>query len=438
MALTPSRHNLLAPVAPGRGWVLANPLSGNADLLSEEEAAAWRRGDPVDRETLAQRGYLVEATEEQRRYREAYLRFTEEREAEEIQLLFAPTYACNFACSYCYQDEYPAPRGVVSAEVVRAFFDYVDQTFAGRRVYLTLFGGEPLLPTPGLRTSLELFVEMAARRALPLSVVTNGFYLTEALPLLQRACLREVQVTLDGPPGVHDRRRPLAGGGGTFERVAAGVDEALRSGVPINLRAVVDGDNLQHLPALARLAQQRGWTEHPLLKTQLGRNYELHHCQADRARLLSRLELYERFAALSAEHPELLRFHRPPLHGARRLASEGALPPPMFDACPGCTTEWAFDLEGRIYPCTATVGKPGEAVGRFHPIPSLDHEQVDEWEDRDVLSIPECAQCASQLLCGGGCGAVARSAHGRLHGPDCRPVPELLGLGLGLYLKETS
>jgi uncharacterized protein len=38
-----------------------------------------------------------------------------------------------------------------------------------------------------------------------------------------------------------------------------------------------------------------------------------------------------------------------------------------------------------------------------------------------------------QLACGGGCAALAKNQTGRLHAPDCRPVKELLGLGMALY-----
>jgi len=438
MPKTLSRHNLLVPVVDSDRWLLLNPLSGNADLLDAGEAAALQRGEPADGTALAERGYLVEEAEEQRRLRAEYLRFTEERDDDEVQLLFVPTYACNFGCGYCYQDEYDAGSGVVSLQAVAAFFAYVDRAFAGRRKYITLFGGEPLLRTPALLRALERFVDEANARQLELAVVTNGYFLAESLPLLQRASVREVQVTLDGPPEVHDRRRPLKGGAPTFERIARGVDAALERALSVNQRVVVDRDNLDRLPELARVAEQRGWTQHPAFKTQLGRNYELHHCQAERGRLFTRLGLYQRFYALAQEHPELLRFHQPALHGARALAQRGELAGPLFDSCPACTTEWAFDGEGRIYSCTATVGKPGEALGTYYPTVTLDEERVAEWEDRDVLAIPECSTCGHRLLCGGGCGAVARNRTGRLHAPDCRPVPELMGLGLALYLQQET
>jgi uncharacterized protein len=88
------------------------------------------------------------------------------------------------------------------------------------------------------------------------------------------------------------------------------------------------------------------------------------------------------------------------------------LPPPLFDACPGTKTEWAFDFTGNIYACTATVGKTGEELGSFFPERVLKDDIIEKISERDILSIKECRDCNVSLLCGGGCAAVAKSRNG--------------------------
>jgi len=416
-------------------------LAGSSDLLSAAEAAALTTGaraveQDTLRQTFAERGYLSDEASEQRRYRAAYLAAMQTRDEDEVQLFFAPTYACNFDCAYCYQTEYAHDGGYARTEVIAAFYAYVEQSFAGRKKYVTLFGGEPLLTSASAQAGLAALVDGAAARHLDLAVVTNGYNLCEALPVLTRAHLREIQVTIDGLAALHDARRPLKGGGSTFARVVAGVDETLARNLAVNLRVVVDRDNLAGLPELARFAIARGWTTSPHFKTQLGRNYELHTCQAQASRLYSRLELHEALLDLARAHPEVLELHRPAFSVTRYLAEHGKLPAPLFDSCPGCKSEWAFDASGRIYACTATVGKADESLGTFFPAVRLQEEKVAKWQDRDVLAIAECKNCPVQLACGGGCAAVAKHKTGRLHGPDCRPIRELLGLGAALYLDQ--
>jgi uncharacterized protein len=235
---------------------------------------------------------------------------------------------------------------------------------------------------------------------------------------------------------VHNLRRPLKGGGATFDRIVAGIDGALARNLTVNLRVVVDRQNIQQLPAIAQFAIDRGWTAHPHFKTQLGRNYELHTCQTDQNRLLSRIEMFREIYALVQRHPEILEFHKPAFSISKFLFENGELPSPLYDSCPGTKTEWAFDYTGAIYSCTATVGKTQEALGTFYPSVTRKSKLIEQWEDRDVTSIAECRDCNLQLACGGGCASVAFNNKGQLHAPDCRPVKELLGMGIATYFKK--
>jgi uncharacterized protein len=301
-----------------------------------------------------------------------------------------------------------------------------------------LFGGEPLLIDKQNTGFLEFFVESCRLMELDLAVVTNGYYLAAYVPHLSRTRIREIQVTLDGPESVHNNRRFLKDGKGTFRNIVQGIDAALEAGLPVNLRVVLDRNNLDSLPELAEFCIEKGWTASPLFKTQLGRNYELHYCQTQQSRLYSRIDMYKDLYELIMHNPRLLEFHKPAFSVSKFLFENGELPLPLFDACPGCKTEWAFDYTGKIYACTATVGKPGEELGTFYPTVELNREKTVLWQQRDTLSIKACALCNLRLACGGGCASVAFNRAGDLLAPDCRPVKELMELGISLYSLVTS
>ncbi len=428
-----SKHNITSKLAGADSWFILNPLTRSADLLDAEKAAEVERREFPHPEEYVSRGYLIEPEEEARLYRKAYLEFLDRRDSGEVQLFFVPWYACNFACPYCYQEGYSPESKTLTPQVTDAFFSYIGREFAGRSAYVTLFGGEPLLPGRIARSAVEHFLSSAQRAQLNVAVVTNGYTLVDYVDILGNAPIREVQVTLDGVGEVHDRRRPLTGGLPTFQRVVAGIDAALARGLTVNLRVVLDRDNIEGLPGLARFARERGWIGNPRFKTQLGRNYELHTCQANPAHLYSRVELYGKIYSLVKAHPEILEFHRPAFSLARFLWENGELPDPLFDSCPGCKSEWAFDYTGRIYSCTATVGKAGEELGTFYPEEKKDQARIEEWQERDVTAIADCRECSLALACGGGCAAVARNKTGNLLAPDCRPVKELLAMGISLY-----
>ncbi len=429
-----SDHNLLIKLSDDQ-WMIANPLAGTADLLTPKEADDYQndRLSPVS--PFEKRGYLVDPDKEASAYRAAYLDFLKERKNDEVQIFYVPTYACNFRCNYCYQADYEQPaKG--DEGVLEAFFDYVNKRFFADRKYLTLFGGEPLLNGAAHKKKIERFLALAADRNLETAIVTNGYHVIDYLDLLGDARLREVQITLDGLGDIHDQRRPLKQGGGTFDRIVEGIDALLAQQITVNLRLVLDRGNIDQLPLLANFAIQKGWTDHPLFKTQFGRNYALHSCPASPETLYSRLELAKDVAKLVEIHPQITEFHKPNFHLAKTLSENLALPPPNFDACPATKTEWAFDYTGRIYSCTATVGKTDTCLGTFFPAVRLDEAAIFEWQDRDVLAIDACGSCNARLVCGGGCGALARNRNGNLLSPDCRPVADITAIGANLYMKD--
>lgn len=432
-----SKHNIFSKIKDSENYFIVNLLSGEADILEPEIAKAFKDGKLVNDENFIQKGYIVDSQNEEKLFKQKYLDFIDNRDSDEVQIFFVPWYSCNFNCFYCYQDEYDPNNLPLTMEKVDAFFNYINKEFSGRKKYITLFGGEPFLPGERAKEIVNYFFESAAKNDLSIAVVTNGYTLPQYIDSLKKCTIREVQVTLDGLSDNHDKRRPLKNGKGTFNEVVSGIDAVLEAGLTVNLRMVVDKDNIEDLPKLAKFAIEKGWTRNPLFKTQLGRNYELHHCQVENDRLYSRVTLYEKIYGLLKEFPEIVEFHKPAFSISKFLEENGKLPEPLFDACPATKTEWAFDYSGNIYSCTATVGKDGEELGAYYPEATLKQDIVDEWEERDVVSIPECKDCPSALACGGGCGSVAKNKHeGRIQSPDCRPVKELLEMGISYYFNS--
>jgi len=437
-----SKHNIFSRIIDSENYFIVNLLSGNADIIDRFDAgmiACLKNSEPIENEALMgeliNKGYWIDEKEEQKRYKSKYLDFLDNRDNDEIQLFFVPNYSCNFACRYCYQDEYAPAKGSITNEIIDAFFLYIQKEFVGKQTYITVFGGEPLLNSTFQKESISYLIQKSNDANIDLCFVTNGYTLEAYIGILKKGRIREIQITLDGTAQMHDARRFLKGGAGTFETIVAGVDACIDNKMTVNLRMVIDKQNLSNLPDLARFAIEKGWTASNYFKTQIGRNYELHHCQSAADTLFSRVSLYEQLYTLIKEHPYIQEFYKPAYSIAKFLSENGSLPDPLFDSCPACKTEWAFDYTGTIYPCTATVGKSDEALGTFYPEITKLMEKIDSWELRDVVSITQCKECSVQLACGGGCGSVAKNNSGNICSTDCRPIQELLELGFGAYLQ---
>jgi pyruvate-formate lyase-activating enzyme len=266
-----------------------------ADFLRSREGAApqplygkWDSdpgaGDPVPPpseatlEVLEAQGYLTTLSpeDEESQFRKLVERLHERSLHRPPNYIFMPTYDCNLRCFYCFQDHMRtdsrfrhllhtmdramADRIFASLPHLEALHG-LDPATQERRSF-GFFGGEPLL------AANRPIIEYLIRRALEVGgadlwAVTNATELEAYEDLLGPAGLARLQITLDGPPGEHDRRRIDAAGGGSYERIARNIDLALERGARVSVRLNVDRNNLESLVAVADELVARGWDRHP-------------------------------------------------------------------------------------------------------------------------------------------------------------------------------
>lgn len=139
----------------------------------------------------------------------------------DLNLTIAPTYACNFACTYCYEED---RRNVfLDDSQVESIIKFVDTFKDVKELYITWYGGEPLM---GIDT-----IEKLTKKIEPLGkkikhhIVTNGYLLNKKnIEILDKLNIKTAQITLDGPKEIHDKRRPLLNGKGTFDQILKNID----------------------------------------------------------------------------------------------------------------------------------------------------------------------------------------------------------------------
>ena len=89
-------------------------------------------------------------------------------------------------------------------------------------------------------------------------MITNGYLLDEATcAQLREYRVGHAQVTLDGPPDVHDRMRPLVSGGGTFDKIVRNLQHAVDY-LPSRVRINVDAGNVGRVEELLQLLVEAG------------------------------------------------------------------------------------------------------------------------------------------------------------------------------------
>lgn len=87
------------------------------------------------------------------------------------------------------------------------------------------------------------------------SITTNGYLLTEDIvSQIKDLDIKYIQITLDGPPQYHNRRRPLKGGGETFLAIFKNILNVIKNtDIKTLLKINVDSQNMGSIPELLEM-----------------------------------------------------------------------------------------------------------------------------------------------------------------------------------------
>jgi len=157
-----------------------------------------------------------------------------------LGLIIAPTLACNFKCQYCFEE---VKKGSMSSETVDALINFVEDRAKTIKTFsCTWYGGEPLLRLDLVEELSRAFIDICReyKIAYGSGIMTNGYLLTKEVALkLKDLSVTSIQISLDGPQKIHDQRRPLANGKGSYEVILKNMVE-MKDLIDLNLRVNVD------------------------------------------------------------------------------------------------------------------------------------------------------------------------------------------------------
>ena len=431
-----TRYLLTEPLG-GKKVLLINCLSGAVDILDQENFKHLKNLEAakIEKEVLyalTKRGYIFEDENAEVEFlKKMHQRYMAPENYRFVDLVVCPTFDCNLACSYCFQNGLKERQMYLTKNDIKplsAALSKMIYMLPGKKA-IQLFGGEPLLPKN--KEVVELILDYANKNKLPVAMTTNGTTIENFNTLIKRYCntIKVIQVTLDGPPRVHNKRRVPPSKKPTFDTIINGIKFLLSCGIAVQARVNVDKTNILALPELVDHLEENKLLSHKNFKCSLAPVED--HCSEEKTKsLLKENELIKELEKISLtdQRIEALSYERIPKtikHLYSLLNDEYS--GPRFTYCASNRKGYfIFAPDGLIYACSEAAGHKELAIGRFIPSFKLYESKLDLWSKRSILDIDKCRKCAIAPICGGGCSYAAYSINGDILKPYCHEAHEVI------------
>jgi len=380
-------------------WVVYNNLSGgmievgrelyeilsanNASLLTEKLVEVLKHGK-----------FIVDADlDEAEQLRETKQKWDEDVKVIGLQLV--PTLSCNFACPYCYENQGKKTKRM-SKDVMDKIIGYVENKIkpTTENINVSWYGGEPLIAIKQIEyISNGLFDVIRGRKiAYSASMVTNGYLLKKInVDTLLKCHIRGIQVTIDGPKEIHDQRRCLVNGNGTWKRIVDNLKYALSKDILVTIRVNIDKTNINSIEQLFKELHE----ENIFSKVNISFGAVSRFGNACKSIEDNILNLEEAEKVIGNENIQSK------LKSSKKSSSR--IHPNYIGCVAVAKNSLIIGPGGELYKCSKTIGSMGEICGHISK-PDFTHPNFQKWIGIDNLAIPSCEKCSVLPLCKGyGC-----------------------------------
>lgn len=367
-----------------RGGESPQPGEGNdpaASLAEQMRAAGFLTEDSPEMELAALRDRFEEAR----------------RDPKQMMLGFAPTYACNYRCPYCYEQGMHEEYGVMGTEVMDAVVAFAKARFAERpfeKLLVEWYGGDPSLALPQVEQLSERLIAFCdeAGIAYDAFILTNGNLIDDdAAAMLARNRVRYAMLTIDGFEQTHNKRRVPADDANSYERVIGAAKLFLAHGIGVQAIMNVDRVNWpEYRPLRDHLRETLG------IELTRGRLSDCGRFFGTRGFCKPTFDLFDPAEFARIDHDEFI------AQGAGEREIRARLAPiPLF--CNGqSNNNYLIDPKGDVYVCDGYLGHANHVVFNLLDEPNPTPDQLNAIS-HDPFENAQCAACNLLPVCMGNC-----------------------------------
>ena len=315
---------------------------------------------------------------------------------ESLGLTIAPTLACNFKCIYCYETSKP---GMMSEKTRTQLIEFVrSQMTSIKSLDISWYGGEPLLAKDIIYSLSEEFIGLCQQHGIEYNayMISNGSLLDDStIQKLEEYKVRGIQITLDGPPKIHDNRRICKSGDGSFDTIIDRINRILlTSKIDVSIRINLDRTNSNCLEELLKILSER------LVSKDVRISFGQVTASTEACRSIESSCYNNKEFAL-----EVVNYY--PLLVKYGFDNLNKFPYPRLTlnyCCAELLNSFVVDPEGYLYKCWNEVGNHNRSVGNISDGHyDITHKKNATWVERNPIEYKKCSECALLPVCMGGC-----------------------------------
>jgi len=312
------------------------------------------------------------------------------------------TYDCNFRCPYCFENGIKRDTTTFTKEMTDKLYKTILEIAPERKLRnntITLFGGEPLLKEN--KDAVTYLVREGQKLGFKFSAITNGYDLDYYEDLLGIESICHLQITMDGMPELHNRKRIHKHGMLTFDKIITNIGLALEKEVNVSVRVNTDIDNVQQINELQQLFTDVGYVGKKTfyMYSALLRD----HSNGKRPKnILSQNEYIKQIKETGIK----CSYHDYGL--LNKLTSAIKNNQPLSLAASFCGAQnkgFVFDPLGYIYPCWEVINNKEHILGTYYNNEIVWNNKTQNIWRKNAIANNECIKCKYSFLCRGGCPA---------------------------------
>ena len=313
-----------------------------------------------------------------------------------LALTIAPTLACNFKCVYCYESP---KNGKMSGTLQEKLVDFVEkQAKCLHSLQINWYGGEPLLAIDVIRNLSKRYIELAEKYDIDYDafMISNGSLINdEIINDLIKYKVRGIQITLDGPPEVHDSRRISKNGIFQFDKIIENINKLLSTEkIEVVVRINIDKSNTNDVERLIAILSEKLISKK--IRITFGQvTAYTESCKSVENTCYNNIEFSSK----------LLKYYDAIEKYGFDEYNEFPYPDAKLNyCCAEVANSFVVDFEGYFYKCWNEVGNISRAIGNLNDeaLDLANHKEA-IWLLRNPVIDSKCKQCKILPICMGGC-----------------------------------